>query len=609
MPPAPAPRAALATAPARTLVLSLAALATTTALAANPAFAPRTHLLNGTLEAPVFANSLVGTDLLWDAGYFGLGIIIANVEAGHVWSGHEVFDRAAIATALGIPFPASPALLVNAPATIHAPELGEVDFHATMVGHVLVGAGTVVNGGGSLSLTQVGAGIAPFASLWSGAIASRFDKTAANVGSFEITPESFTLPYVEFFTGATHGRADVINSSWGDSAAAANALETRIITGLAAANPQVAAVFSAGNSGPGLNTVGGPGASFNVITVGSVGGADQLTPSDFSSGGPGDFFNPATSQFIAAARTAVHIAAPGENFALAAYLQPTGGLEPLLTPELITPAADLYFLFSSSGTSFSAPTVAGGIALLKDFIKTGPFDLPQTQALDTRVIRSVIMASAVPTTGWDNAQAPTGPGGSLLTTQALDYSAGAGRFDVGRSALLYIVGTADVPGLSGATDLAPSGWDYAALSFGEVNDYTLDLTGATTPLELTVSLNWFVSDYFDTLTRTASYGSFANLDLEVWQLNALGGFQTLLAASRSSFNTSEFLRFILPSGGASLGLSVVYDGLVYNFDGPAGEEVTYGLAWSTTPIPEPASVTAWTALLALATLFTRRRRN
>src|SRR5690606_5079135 len=105
----------------------------------------------------------------------------------------------------------------------------------------------------------------------------------------------------------------------------------------------VAAVFSAGNSGYGINQVGGPASSPNVISVGSLGGADWLTPSDFSSGGPVAFYNPATETLIPEARTAVHISAPGENLFLAAYLQRTGGLEPLLIGEDIDDnSTDLY---------------------------------------------------------------------------------------------------------------------------------------------------------------------------------------------------------------------------------------------------------------------------
>lgn len=571
-------------------------------LLAAPAFGAETHLLGGVQSDPFFINDVVGTEVLWNAGYFGRGVIIANVEAGHPWSDHEVFNR----TALNIP--STPARLVNSPASPAEPELGEFDFHATMVAHVLIGAKTVVNPDLSLNLTLAGAGMAPLATLWSGAIATHFDKTLENLGSFEISDTSFRTPYVAFYEGGPQGRADVINSSWGFEDPTARERETRIITGLAAQNPSVATVFSAGNSGPGPNTVGGPGSSFNVITVGALGGSNWLTPSSFSSSGPVAFYNPATDTVTPAARAAVHIAAPGENFALAAYLQPTGGLEPALDG-FVSPADDLYFTFTSSGTSFASPVVAGGIGLLKELIRSGPYNLPQTEALDTRVIKSVLMASATRTEGWDNGQHAS-PGGALVTTQALDFRTGAGRVDLGNAAYITVFGTTDVPGLSGGTGLDAIGWDLGQVDLGGVNNYTLTAFDSTAPtLEFSVALNWFTTDTFDSITGVTTYGGFANLDLEVWSVSINGTFDSLVATSRSSFNTTEFLRFGA-SPGERLGLRVRFDEAVYDLDGTPGGAVTYGLAWATSAIPEPAAASFWLGLTALsAGCMANRRRQ
>jgi hypothetical protein len=572
--------------------------------------AAESHFLGGTLDTPYFVNNSVGTDLLWGLGYYGQGIIIANVEAGHFWGGHEVFDRAAINAAVGTSLPPAPAVQVNLAPNAESPALGEIDFHATTVAHVLGGATVLPNDGG-FSLSTLGSGMAPFATLWSGAIATEFDSNPNNIGGFAISDESFRLPYVEFFTVATLGRADVINSSWGGDFSPRDT-EVRTITGLAAQNPMVAAVFSAGNSGLTTSRVSGPAISPNVFAVGSLGGPDQLSPSTFSSGALAEFYHPGTDTLIPAARAAVHVSAPGENFALAAYLQATGGLAPVLTPETITTDNDLYFIFSASGTSYSAPIVAGGIGLLKNLIKENPAFFPQEQALDTRVMRSVIMASSVRTESWDNAQ-NLDPDGALITTQALDARAGAGRFDVGLAAELYIFGTRDVPGLGGGTQLAPNGWDFAALDLGEVNDYGINLgafAGTTSPLDFAVSLNWFVTDTFDSVTGVTNYGSFANLNLEVWSVGVNGDYDSLLAASRTAYNNTEFLRIQLaPSD--SIGLRVLFNDMVYDFESPYGGDVFYGLAWSTTAIviPEPAG---WTVLAGLGSLFIavclRRRR-
>ncbi len=575
---------------------------------AHAGHAAELYILGGTSTDPNLVNYAAGAELLWSNGYFGEGVVIANVEAGHFWAGHEVFQRSGAGGA-----PLAPYLFLNS-----APgdsELGETDFHATMVAHVLGGGNSGDTPG---SFTTYGIGMAPRATLWSGAIATSFDKTTENAGSFEITDESFRTPYVAFFTGtnpATGGaRADVINSSWGFDDPTYQAAETRTITGLAAQNPSVTAVFSAGNSGYGINQVGGPASSPNVISVGSLGGADWLTPSSFSSGGPIAFYNPATDTLIPEARAAVHVSAPGENLFLAAYLQRTGGLEPLLIEAGIdNPANNLYFNFTASGTSFAAPVVAGGVGLLKEVAKdhfSGASNSERLNAaLDVRVIHSLVMSTSRRTEGWDNGQQAT-PGGAIVTTQALDYHTGAGAFDVSRAALVYVFGTADVPGLGGGTNLQPSGWDFGSVSLGGNNDYFIDLSGVLEPSELTVSLNWFVADSFNVATGETLYGSFADLDLEVWSVSFGDNPGTLLAASRTAYNNTEFLRFAIAPG-QRYALRVRFDQFVYNLVPAAGNDVGYGLSWTTSAIaiPEPASFALLAGLAALGFGLRRRTRR
>jgi hypothetical protein len=197
-----------------------------------------------------------------------------------------------------------------------------------------------------------------------------------------------------------------------------------------------------------------------------------------------------------------------------------------------------------------------------------------------------------------------------VTTQALDYRTGAGRLDLGSAAYITVFGTTDVPGLSGGAGLVSLGWDFGQLALGGVNAYTLTpLEGAAPALEFTVALNWFTTDTFDSVTGVTTYGSFANLDLEVWSVSLSGTFDTLLAASRSSYNTTEFLRFGA-SPGERLGLRVRFDAAVYDLDGTPGGAVNYGLAWATTAIPEPAATSIWLGLIALAAGdVTKRRRQ
>lgn len=546
------------------------------------------HIVAGDIssdpEFVYFVNYAVGAGIFYDAGYFGGNTVIANVEAGHVWGGHEVFDRS------GFGLPPIPSVQLNAtPDPESSPQLGELDYHATMVAHVLTGTGDAGDG----NLTLHGVGMAPFAGLWSGAIATHF--STENIGAFTFSQESFLNPYVGFFTGSEHGQPDVINSSWGFGGSSSS-FYTRTVDALASDNPTVTSVISAGNSGPDAGTIGQPGGGYNSITVGSLSAAqfdDDVTgPSDFSSRGPADFYNPVTDTTIENARTAIHIAAPGENMALAAYLGNTGGL----TGHDITmedPATDLYFVYSMSGTSFAAPVVAGGVSLLKDVAKGGIYLVDEPAALDTRVIRSVIMASAVKTPGWDNGQSMVD--GVIVTEQGLDFATGAGGLDLTRAAEVYILNTTNLAGTNGG-EVSSIGWDFGSVGLGMSNDYLFDSVFASYT-ELTIALNWFVNETFDALTGqlVAGTASFADLNLEVWGLSQ-GIFTDLVATSASLYNNAEFLRILLAEGG-EYGFRVTFDGIIYDATGLLSEE-DYAIAWNATVIPEPMTIIFIFAMLA-----------
>lgn len=547
---------------------------------------------DGTIESVETVNFLVDAGIFYGAGYLGQSTVIANVEGGHVWSGHEVFKRPSFS------LPDSPALLFNAsPNPETAPHLGEVDYHATAVGHVLAGTGDI--GGGSLSL--LGAGMAPLATLWSGAIATEFNRTEENLGKFTTSKESFVTPYAAFFEGSLGRKADVINSSWGYPDASGTAEETRILDGLAAANPSVTLVASAGNSGP-STPPGGPGSSYNSITVGSLGGTSGatpfLTPSDFTSAAPADFHNPATNTTLTGVRAAVDIAAPGEQLALAAYLGKSGSLADVVGEG--NNADDLYFVFNQSGTSFASPVIAGGVALLKDVSYSPFYFAGQPQARDTRVIKSVLQAGAIATIGWNNGQHREA--GVLVTTQGLDYATGAGRMDLTRSAEIFVGGTTDVAG-DGGGFIAAAGWDIGIVTLGGANDYFFDLA-FDGHVELAVSLNWFVNTNWDAVLQTAEHLSFANLNLEVW--TAFDGvLLSQVASSETLYNNSEFVRFVLEPG--TYGLRVTFDGVAYDLTGSLMSE-TYGLAWlaTTVTVPEPWH---WGISLAATMLILAIRRR
>ncbi len=519
-----------------------------------------------------YLNNALGTGIFYDAGFLGKNTIVANVEAGLIWYDHDAFNRPPDATSTFFAF--------NNPEA-----LNETDYHATMVGHVLAGSGYVADSDPA-QFYYVGIGLAPYASIWSASVATEYSQT--NLGEFQITDASTITPYKAFFNGINSERPDVINSSWGGPDPAGTETTTIAIDGLARQNPNVAFVASAGNSA--AATVVGPGSGYNNITVGSVGGPNLLDPSEFSSSGLADFYNPATGLTISAVRVAVDLAAPGENLVLAAYLGDSGSLGASTDPEIKgiiqePSPGDLYFT-SVDGTSFSAPIVSGGIALLKDVAKSSTYSADMgTEALDTRVIKSVLMASARKTTGWDNGQTVNGSG-VTVTTQVLDLATGAGALDLENAATTYVGGTTDVVGSLGG-EILSTGWDFGEVGFGLTNDYLFDNPFAT-EVELTASLNWFAGRSFDDETDLGANLSFSDLNLQVWQY--IDGMPAaLVAESVSTYNNTEYLRITLTTPGL-YGLSIIFEQLIFDLTPSGVTSETYGLAWQAKTVPEPSTL-------------------
>lgn len=536
-----------------------------------------TTIFNG-----VNVNGLIGAEDFYARGYWGSTAVIANIEAGLVWNGHETLTH--VDTYFG-----DPSTMTSG---------RQYDWHATMVGQVLNGRGILY--GASMDNFDFASlyGVAPNATLWSGAISTGWDVTPGEEygGSFNTTDQSLVYAYRTAMIDGIGGRtADVINSSWGFSDPAGSALETRLLDALACASGKTL-VFAAGNhSGPTNEPVGGPASGYNSISVAAMGG-DTLSPpysavATFSNRGPGDYVDPLNGQSHLGVRATVDIAAPGDNMTLAFYGGVTGGHATGTDP---VAGSGSYYIPDMGGTSFASPVVAGAAALLVDVGRTLWGDGKATNA---RVLKAVLLNSASKTEGWTNGQS-VGTDGVVRTTQSLDWAVGAGTLNLHQALPQYMIGTTDVPGFGGGR-VAGIGWDYGQISPDGQNDYYIDgpLKAGS---QVTVTLDWFVQRKLDATGLDTTDEQFGNLDLQLFQVTD-GMSPTLIAESISQYNNVEHLFLGLPSDGFYM-LRVKWAGVNYADGSPT--EDPYGLAWN---VPEPGSILL--LMLAVPAVLRRRMRK
>lgn len=534
--------------------------------------------LPGNFTSGTNVNNLIGANRFYNAGFTGQGTITANVEAGHVWSGQEALthvsqfshDAAAFGTTTN----------------------DLIDRHATWVGSHIGGRQTVVNGG------QWQVGIAPGTDLRSGALATSWSG-AAFTTSFGFNAASYTGAY-----GAYFGTADVINSSWGGNSPAGNNFFAQALDGFAAQNSQTTLVASAGNSGPGSNSVGFPGSGYNAITVAALdngGNNSYSTVAAFSSRGPHDYFDPVNGTVVGA-RAVVDIAAPGTNLHAAFYGGQTGGNNTTLVGSANNGTNPNFYTFSVQGTSFASPIVAGGVSLLKSASYNTPELAGNAASRDTLVVKSVLMNSADKTVGWNNGQVANGQGG-VNTTQALDHAAGAGAMNLNKAFDQYLTaGTRDVLGLANGNlgTVAAVGWDLGNVLLAGNNLYTIGglLQGGSL---FNVTLNWFRDRTYNPGTFTATDIGQANLTLEVTDLLS----NTVISRSSSLFNTAEHLSFVLPST-SQYGVRVLYGANTFG----TMNNVNYGIAWSgISVVPEPSTLLLTLTGVVVGGMIRHRRKK
>jgi hypothetical protein len=504
-------------------------------------------------------NDFVGANTFYSAGHTGTNATMLNLEAGHVWGGHESLGHT----------------LQNPNAAAGA--LNEADRHATWVGAAM---------GGRLGGSLPGGyqqGIAHGATLRSSALATSWS------GSAYALNFGFSAASSLNHAASVLGQANVANSSFGFIDASSSSGFGVAFDGVTRANPRTTWVFSAGNSGPGGNTVGAPASGYNGISVGATGpGNGYTTVASFSSRGPQDYADPENGT-ISGVRAPVDILAPGQSLTLAFYGGQTGGNGTSLSGSTLTAGTDLYS-DNVAGTSFAAPIVAGGATLLND----ASISLGMGQnSRESRVIKAVLMNSADKLAGWTNN--PTVISGASVTTQGVDFAQGAGQMNLTKAYAQYTGGVQDVAG-SGGGAIATVGWDYGG--FGNEladNDYafTTVLLGGT---DFTATLAWFRDRTYNPDTFIVADVSFANLDLQLWDST----FTTLFASSEGLYDSNEHLSLTIPATG-SYGIRVSRKDNM--FGALAGVE--YGLAWSATAIPEP-TYTLMLAMVALGTALRRR---
>ena len=122
-------------------------------------------------------------------------------------------------------------------------------------------------------------------------------------------------------------------------------------------------------------------------------------------------------------RAAVDIVAPGATLTSAFYGGQTGGNNPTLAGSTPFPGTDLYS-GAVGGTSFAAPIVAGGAALMISGSRLDATLAGNDNARDARVIKSALLNSADKIPDWTNRQRLVD--GIVTTTQSLDWTSGAG---------------------------------------------------------------------------------------------------------------------------------------------------------------------------------------
>ena len=231
--------------------------------------------------------------------------------------------------------------------------------HGTNVGSIAAGYSDLTGAGDhDAEGFHYALGISPFAHLGA-------TKIFNCAGNFDVPVPFSTLRSFSYSQGAR-----IANNSWGASVGGAYNTNSQIFDGLVRdaqpgvnGNQQFAEIFSAGNSGPGVNTIGAPGTAKNVLTVGasenvrSIGASDGCGVPDTGADSARDIINFSSRGPTDDGRIKPDIVAPGTHVSGA---QPQTGADyngsGTCNPQF--PAGSMLYNLVS-GTSQAAPEVTG----------------------------------------------------------------------------------------------------------------------------------------------------------------------------------------------------------------------------------------------------------
>jgi uncharacterized repeat protein (TIGR01451 family) len=251
---------------------------------------------------------------------------------------------------------------------------------------------------------RYGLGVAPF----------------VKVGSSVIFDPDFTFPnYINLQARAYNDLSRVSTNSWGANVGGAYNSDSQAYDALVrdaqpatsvfptAGNQQMVIVFSAGNAGAGANTIGSPGTGKNVLTVGAAegvqafGGADGCGIGDTGADSANDMIGFSSRGPTDDGRIKPDIVAPGTHitggvFPTAASTAGTGDAAACFdatgvcggpAPSAFFPVGQEFYS-ASSGTSHSAPAVAGGTALVRQHFINNAITPPSPAMTKALVLNS-----------------------------------------------------------------------------------------------------------------------------------------------------------------------------------------------------------------------------